>query len=278
MRIRTIAFFFTALFCLGLTACLEVFFAKKAKGRNPIELAGDYYIHAYADTRNEVHGLLEFEHLGNSNYRISLEGEKIFEGEIVARGQDYFVNHADSSREGYWHIGSFRLLGDSAYNLVSAIAEVAYQEEALEVEKYFKHYELTVDEEEDSTYVVKNRRREVYKAYAALNDAAIAEGAGVYLQKLSSPEPVVEAGPAERLSPSLQIGPNPFVDHINLSLPTAVQSRLTLFSIDGQSLQQTQFEGNTYDWSLPNLAAGIYILRWENLANGQSESFRIVKQ
>ncbi|MFK7925654.1 MAG: T9SS type A sorting domain-containing protein [Bacteroidia bacterium] len=279
MRIRTIAFFLTALFCLGLTACQEILFAKKAKGRNPLELVGDYYFHANEGASNEVHGLAQIIHLGNSQYSFSIEGEEVFEVEIVARGNDYFVNRPDTSREGYWHISTFRLVGDSAYNLGSALAEPGFQEDAIEVEKYFKRYELEVnaEDDEDSTYIVNNRRREIYKAFAALNDEAVVEGDGVVLQKLFETE-LEETGPAERLGPSLRIGPNPFVDQLHIQLPEASRSRLTLLSIDGKILQHAQFEDLTYDWSLSNLASGIYILRWEDLNTGKSESFRVVRQ
>ncbi|MEM6346025.1 MAG: T9SS type A sorting domain-containing protein [Bacteroidota bacterium] len=280
MRIRTIAILFTGLLCLGLTACQEILFAKKAKGRNPLELVGEYYFSMQEGTKDEANGLLEFKHLGNSQYELWLENKVIFTGEIVAHGDDYLINWPDSNRAGYWHISSFRLQEDSAYNLLSAFLDPGQQQNAIEVEKYFKRYELVEQEEGDvdSTYFVKNRRREVYKAFEALNDQAIAEGEGIYLQKLHSPDPLEEAGPAERLNPILQIGPNPFIDHINLTLAEARSSRITLLSIDGKTLQQTQFEGNTFDWRLNDLASGIYILRWEDLNSEKSESFRIVKQ
>lgn len=279
MRIRTIAFFLTALFCLGLSACQEILFAHKAKGRNPVELVGEYYLSANEGAKDEFQGLAEFKHLGNSQYSFWLEGEEVFQGEIVAHGKDYFVNWPDSNREGYWHISTFRLVGDSAYNLGTALDEPSFQEDGIEVEKYFKRYELAVNEEddEDSTYTVKNRRREVYKAFAALNDQAVAEGEGVLLQRLFETE-VEEAGPAERLVPSLRIGPNPFVDQLHIQLPEVSRSRLTLLSIDGKALQHAHFEDLTYDWSLSNLASGIYILRWEDLNTGKSESFRVVRQ
>ena len=72
MRIRTIAILLTGLFCLGLTACQEILFAKKAKGRNPLELVGDYYFSMQEGTKDEASGLLEFKHIGNSQYEIEV--------------------------------------------------------------------------------------------------------------------------------------------------------------------------------------------------------------
>ncbi len=266
-------------FCFGLIACTEIFFSHKATGRIPDELAGNYYLE-YEEKEGQRESLffsIEQIRAGVFEFQLPAEGDSAEEPmqlEIVARGNDYFINWPDEDYEDKWHITSFRLIGDSAYNFMEAMVWTDYDD--FEVERYFKHFEKEIVEEDHTRYFVDNRRRETLKAFRAYNDKAVAEGRVSFLQKIET-VPAVGAPPSSSYG-QLQVGPNPFRDQLKVYLPPQASGRLTILDIQGKVLRTREITTATLTWPLLNLSPGIYFLQWKNTQNGDIQTVRIIRE
>ena len=83
----------------------------------------------------------------------------------------------------------------------------------------------------------------------------------------------------QQLESELDIYPNPFTDHINISLPEIGRGKLHLRLTDelGRMVLQSEYllDAQTeINWSLPNLATGVYLVHALLLHEGKIERFR----
>ena len=59
----------------------------------------------------------------------------------------------------------------------------------------------------------------------------------------------------------LDIYPNPFAERLTIEMNQATNGKAELFLLSGQMVAGETFSGVQLDWQLPELAAGVYVLR-----------------
>jgi hypothetical protein len=82
----------------------------------------------------------------------------------------------------------------------------------------------------------------------------------------------------ERSSPALVAITSPVQDGTLLRLPTGSRTALSILDANGRLLRQEQALGEEHWLNTASLAAGLYLLRAENVADGRMEAVRFVKE
>jgi methionine-rich copper-binding protein CopC len=275
---RNFLLFTAVALCCALPACTEVIFTHKAKGRIPTEFAGEYYLEIPNEDGTVESAFVTVKHLEDAMFAFvppDAKEEDTMVIDLVARGNDYFINWPDDSLKDHWRITSFRIIGDSAYNFLEALSESAGFEE-FEVEELFRRYEKEVISEDHTRYIVDNRRRETIKAFRAHNDKAVQAHKSILFKKVE-PAQKIEALPDQlNATNELRVGPNPFQEAMSVQLPAGKTGDLRLLDINGKKIRESLNQNQNLSWNLKELSSGVYFLQWES--GKDIQTIKVIKE
>lgn len=276
---KWILFSLSLLLLMGCDDHIQVLFQKAMTGRSAIRLEGKYLF----PTDKEVEeAILHVKSEGQKKYLFTLESQEkdkplqmdtLYHGEMVRRGQDYFLNIPSKNQDGYWKIRSFRLENDTAYNLFEAL--IGSQKEVLLDHDYFSHYEMVQGEtEQDTIYFVQNRMRETLKAFRHLHEQT---DDVFYLPKLETTQTEAQWMEEKPLLELVSIYPNPFIDELTIKALVEEPLLVQLFDVSGQIIEEQQMKSTEQILNLSDLPYGIYIMKIYNQSGTAHQSLKLSK-
>ena len=277
-------FILSALLLLGCDDHIKVYYEKPVTGRSAARLLGTYEAPIEESDSTQEYSALSFARLAKKEYAIilhdkqvgkELETDTLYQGEIVRRGHDYFMNMPVEDQPGYWQIRSFRWKGDSVYHLAEALT--GSQNEVFFQEKYFAEYtERQGESEEDTLYFVHNRMRETIRAFRTYHDAT--EEDILYLPKLSESEQQSFEQQIAPVSGPVKAYPNPFRSALTVQSDLEGMSQYQLVDLSGRIVKEKWGDVASFEWELDGVAPGIYILRIFSESGALQQSIKLSKQ
>ena len=275
------------IFCILILGCddpIVLKFKNQPKGANPKELIGEFTVLWEEDSVIQE-GFFTFSYLGKRQYLLTdPDQDTVFQGRIVRKKQDYFLSN-ELKEGGHYDITSFRLVGDSAYNFWDAIYW-GNKEQAIIDGGFFKKYEKVVQDERE-IYYIDNKAKETHKAFAAMNDQAM-KSPGLFFKKV---EVIAEDGKEIEIEEEsaiadenieealrLDIYPNPFAERLTLEMNQMTEGKAELFLLSGQMVASETFRTTQFDWQLPELAAGVYVLRVSDAHGELLKTDKVIKR
>jgi Secretion system C-terminal sorting domain len=107
-----------------------------------------------------------------------------------------------------------------------------------------------------------------YSALAISNDEYLyvgMKGAPIYKTKLSLPKTIKTDDAISEIS-DFRLSPNPVTDELNIQFADNQldMSSISIYSIEGKLLQQSQFQGNNTAFNVKHFPVGMYILQLKN--------------
>lgn len=284
----------TLLFCLPLLllfGCddhIKVYFQKAVTGRSADKLVGSYLITSESIDPDSGYVSVTIERSGKKEYLISTESKEfgkkpeadtLFQGEIVRRGQDYFINVPVEDHPGYWEIRGFRWGEDSVYNFVDAIT--GSQKDVFLKKDNFKSFYMEEKEKgeetkSDTLYFIQNRMRETIRAFRQLHEeekedvlhmTPIKEKTIDFLKYDHTAQPQL-----------LYVYPNPASDHLYLKSLGEEALTIRVMSLAGELVQEIQMESPLKSLDLQNLSSGMYLLDIRNESGSLRQSLKVNKR
>ncbi|MCH8904240.1 MAG: T9SS type A sorting domain-containing protein [Bacteroidetes bacterium] len=276
MKQNLILFLF-AVFLFGACDSNIYRFDNKVKGRNPLDLIGDYVLITH-DGDTVLRDTISISRIYKSNYLIERNGQDtLYLGEIRKKKGMYFLNQYDPGDQ-HWDINAFKIANDSIYNFYSAIW--GYHVSLID-SGYFKKYEKTT-KEDITTYFIHNEKKETLKAFAIIiNDAKGIRFEPLYLNGDTLRESInlSDFGMISRQQTELKfkLYPNPFSDVITIEQLGENEINLRIMDLSGQILKEANFSSSSIKLNLSQLPAGIYIAEISYGRNAASTAVKIVK-
>lgn len=272
------------LLLFGCDDHIKVYFQQAVKGRSAARLEGVFYISSESFDPDSGYATVSFHRVEGKQFLITteskeygkeLEVDTLFQGEIVRRGNDYFMNVPVKDHPGYWHINSFRWEGDSVYNLAEAIT--GSQKDVFLGKENFKSFRMEGGKtEKDTLYFIQNRMRETIRAFRQLHDEEkedVLHLTPINQEKLDFLR--TQKPPKEEL---VLVYPNPFSDHLYLKSLQEEALHIRVLNMSGQLVKEAWLDAPLKSLELEGLVPGMYIFDIRNKSGSLHQSLKMSKR
>ncbi|MBR9859418.1 T9SS type A sorting domain-containing protein [bacterium] len=245
------------LFCIVASESNAIRFSNKAKGSKPYNLPGEYCL-KYYNNDSLIYDTITIKHLKSKEYLIIHQaGDTLFCGEICKKKNDYFMNLWDEKNQS-WMIGSFRIRGDSIFNIYQSISHTP---EKLISGGYFENFSKHT-KSEYIMYVIENERKETHRAFAKLLDSC----RGYSFKRINESLPLIDTSGFEinednPLLSKTKVYPNPCQEQVFIEQGRSESYNLRLLNMKGSPIKTTMVNTYNFEWDLADVPAGNYFLQ-----------------